>query len=161
MGYRIGGDFSNINRDFEGDFECVGRVEIGIFCKDRNIIPNGQAALSDICRIVFLKHLQKDTRLTSWEERTLTEDQVKYASADAYLPLEIYNKFHTMPTAGIPLYSEAASNTYISIHPGTCKEPCAYGFVLSKDIIDDSENNNVDFLEGTVPICLILCIINY
>jgi hypothetical protein len=59
FGVGIGGDFANIDRDYEVDFQCVGEAEIGTFCKDRNLIPNGQCKLSDICRIFLKSTFQK------------------------------------------------------------------------------------------------------
>jgi hypothetical protein len=47
------------------------------------------------------------------------------------------------------MYGEAAPGIYISIHPGTYKEPCAYGYVLSKNIIDYTEDNSFKLIKGS------------
>jgi ribonuclease D len=49
------------------------------------------ASLQKIYAILFSKKISKGQRLTNWEAQTLTPQQQRYASLDAWACLVIYN----------------------------------------------------------------------
>ncbi|GFY42115.1 exonuclease mut-7 homolog [Trichonephila inaurata madagascariensis] len=51
-----------------------------------------QKGLSKLCRIILGRHLNKGEQFSNWEQRPLRENQIIYASLDAFCLLMIYEK---------------------------------------------------------------------
>ena len=91
VGRNVTGDLKKLNRDY--GIEWKGALELGSFCRRRGAIERGTLGLSDISAIVLGGHLRKDsnTRLSSWEQPVLREDQRTYAALDAWASLKIFD----------------------------------------------------------------------
>ncbi|KAG2193947.1 hypothetical protein INT47_003517 [Mucor saturninus] len=50
IGKSIGGDFKKIQRDFHGDFVCLGSFEISTLCKDKDVVARANLSLADVCK---------------------------------------------------------------------------------------------------------------
>lgn len=143
IGKSIGGDFKKIQRDFHGDFVCLGSLEISTLCKDKDVVARANLSLADVCKAVFSRQLNKDDRIRSgnWEESCLSEDQIKYAAADAYVSLEIYEKVKHLPIIGLAIVGEPQVGTFVSVHAGSSKTILARGSICSKDTVQWNSNN--------------------
>lgn len=55
-------------------------------------MPSGTASLSRLCQILLKRSLPKSgtPRLSAWNSKTLTDEQVKYAAIDALVSLKVY-----------------------------------------------------------------------
>ncbi|KAG2212586.1 hypothetical protein INT47_000562 [Mucor saturninus] len=150
IGKSIGGDFKKIQRDFHGDFVCLGSLEISTLCKDKDVVARANLSLADVCKAVLSRQLNKDDciRSRNWEEARLSEDQIKYAAADAYVSLEIYEKVNHLPTIGLAIVGEPQVGTFVSAHAGSSKIILARGSICSKDTVQWNNNN----IEGSATI---------
>ncbi|HIE15310.1 MAG TPA: 3'-5' exonuclease domain-containing protein 2 [Bacteroidales bacterium] len=88
---KIGAD---INLDLKGlkksrDFSPVGFVDIQKIAAKLNI---KEISLRHLTAIVLNYRLSKRQQLSNWEKDKLTQGQLNYAAADAYICLKIYNK---------------------------------------------------------------------
>ncbi|KAG2223683.1 hypothetical protein INT45_007261 [Circinella minor] len=99
-GKMVNGDPSKITRDFISSFTrngeeqeyCQGGLELGSFCRDHGGILDGRTRLSRMCEIILGHKLPKEdaVRLSNWNTTTLSTSQIKYATLDALVSLQIY-----------------------------------------------------------------------
>lgn len=73
-------------------FKDQGFVELQTIAKERNIENFG---LRGLTAVLFGKRLSKRAQVSNWEQDKLSPAQVKYAATDAWIGLQIYNKFHS------------------------------------------------------------------
>jgi len=80
----------------------VGALDLAKYAKERHVVPNARCGLADLCATVLGKRLNKNVSermSTAWEQRKLTEEQIRYAACDAYAPLLLY---HALSRLGVP-----------------------------------------------------------
>ena len=96
----------------------VGAVELAPFAKAKNVISDARLGLGDICAAVLHQSLDKSNpvRLGSdWNCATLSDEQIQYASQDAYASLQIYLRLSEMTVSPLVLHS-ALPGTPISVY---------------------------------------------
>lgn len=113
LGY--GGDhdlkvlMKTIECDKEGDPNYRNLIDLGNFYKKlKTHYPevteeisqwhptdnDDQKGLSKLCRIILGRHLNKGEQFSNWEQRPLRENQIIYASLDAFCLLMMYEKLY-------------------------------------------------------------------
>ncbi|KAI7887943.1 uncharacterized protein EV154DRAFT_594948 [Mucor mucedo] len=118
--------------------------------RDKDVVARSNLSLADACKAVLSRKLNKDDRIRSgnWEEARLSEDQIKYAAADAYVLLEIYDKLKHFSTIGLAIGGESQVGTFVSVYAGSSKTILARGSIRSKDTVQWNSNS----IEGSATI---------
>lgn len=70
-------------------FKDGGFIEIAELAKKKKIVKLG---LRSLAAITLGQRLSKKAQLSNWENKRLSDDQVKYAATDAWIGLKIYKK---------------------------------------------------------------------
>ena len=85
-------DLSKIQCDFK--IVCKGGLELGEFCKGKDIIHDGCLGLTAICEMVLEHSLNKDEtiRLGNQDALELTETQVQYTALNAWAFLKVFEE---------------------------------------------------------------------
>src|SRR5882762_6645362 len=115
MLYRISGDWRT-NAPLPVPF--VGAVELAPLAKAKNVISDAWLGLGDICAAVLHQSLDKSNPVclgSNWNCPTLSDEQIQYASQDAYASLQIYLWLSKMTTSALVLDS-ALPGTPIFVH---------------------------------------------
>ena len=100
-------------------------VEIGSFCKERNLIDDGRAGLQEICEIVLRKYLPKDLQLSDWTA-SMTQKHLEYCAKDALVSLQIFLAASKKGT----LLSPSERGVDVHIQTSGCNQPVAKGIIL-------------------------------
>jgi ribonuclease D len=87
VGVAIAHDLKQLQRIFP--FRPEGFVELQKVAKEKGLKNMG---LKGMAEEVLGAHLIKSTKMTNWENRQLTEQQLRYAATDAWIGLELYRK---------------------------------------------------------------------
>lgn len=116
-GRNVTQDLRRLEKECNSPVKFTGAVELAPMAKERNVIDNARRGLADICAAVLHMRLDKfdSARLHSdWSATTLSENQVNYATKDAYASLQIYHALSTItvPTA---ILDTALPGTPVSI----------------------------------------------
>ena len=73
------------------NFKESNFVDLAEVAKSKKVVNFGLRALTGI----FLnKRLSKNSKISNWERKVLTPEQISYASCDAVVGYQIYNKLH-------------------------------------------------------------------
>ena len=155
VGVNVSADIIKIGKDFNiRDIQQNKRqkdrtnvINLGPFARARDVVQSGSVGLKQLCELVLKKRLDKetDTRLSRWDQNTLSDDQVKYAALDAIASLKIFLKLNEKPdltrrctmddvSVGVkvdvvPMYGSVScmatrAATGIIINVDQCKSPC-------------------------------------
>lgn len=150
VGKQVGGDISRINKKY--DLNCKGKLELGSFCSAREIVPNGQASLSELSMRTLGYMIPKDEQVSDWSSTFLTEDQIKYAAIDAWTSLEIYKKAKNMPEIGKRLSKiNCEPGLFVALKPASTKKAAAYGQLVGIDKKGDGEWARVRIIRVMTP----------
>ncbi|PPQ80024.1 hypothetical protein CVT24_003845, partial [Panaeolus cyanescens] len=128
VGRNVNSDLKQLQDSLDNTPPFCGGVDLAHLAKQRNVISNASASLSDLCAVVLKKCLRKNiTARTSaeWEQPNLSEDHVNYAACDAYASLLIYNQLMTLrvpqslpsnptPRAPVLIYHSSSRSTVIA-----------------------------------------------
>ncbi|KIM48835.1 hypothetical protein M413DRAFT_59520 [Hebeloma cylindrosporum] len=112
----------------------VGGLDLAKSAKERRIISSTQCSLADLSAIILNKRLNKNVpeRISpAWEDATLTQQQLDYASRDVYASLLIYRHLSTLdvpqrlgpsltPSKGVPARESRTGARLVS--PGFGRE---------------------------------------
>lgn len=114
VGVQIGGDISKIAKDFKLNElkEKCNSINLGKYCRERNLIENGRFGLSQIAKSILQRTLEKDDsiRMSDWSLQTLSKPQQLYAAMDAIIGLEIYLAAEKYPDLSLCLRKEDIIN---------------------------------------------------
>jgi ribonuclease D len=88
VGKSVGGDITRLHNTFgikHNPSDTCGEVELGGYCRDKDVIERSSISLADICGKVLKHRLPKPNmiRCGDWEREKLTDEQIKYAALDA------------------------------------------------------------------------------
>ena len=72
--------------------EFPGGVDLAHFAKSCRIAPNAKVGLAELSTLVLGRRLNEVHVSTHWEDQNLSEEQIQYASLDAYASQAIYNR---------------------------------------------------------------------
>ena len=92
-GRLVNADLTYLQKVSKSPIPFVGGVDLAKIAKDRHVTTSAQLSLSDLCAFILNKRLNKNVpeRISqSWEDTTLTQDQLNYAARDAYVSLLLY-----------------------------------------------------------------------
>ena len=74
-------------------------INLGTYARTRDVVQNGNVGLAELSKIVMKVTLDKSTpdRLSDWDQKELTDSQVRYAALDAIMLLLIYQELENLP----------------------------------------------------------------
>jgi hypothetical protein len=101
-GRLVSSDLRQLQDSLQDAPAFVGALDLAKYAKERHVIPNARCGLADLCATVLGRRLNKNVSermSTAWEQRKLTEEQIRYAACDAYAPLLLY---HALSRLGVP-----------------------------------------------------------
>jgi len=90
-GVAVQGDINELNR--LKSFSPNGFIELADMAKQFKFKNHG---LRYLCARLFAYRVSKGAKLSNWENEKLTNSQIKYAATDAWIGLQIYDKFEHM-----------------------------------------------------------------
>ncbi|CAO3657291.1 unnamed protein product [Mucor hiemalis] len=135
IGRNVGADLSRICRAYP-PLEAHGALELGSFCKSKEVIETGNSGLDKICGSVLGLYLAKENnvRVSNWEDY-LSDAQIKYAALDAYVSYAIYDKVKNMPKVHESVNGRTPVNTFVGIYTETSSNsfPAALGVLCERD----------------------------
>ncbi|KAG2196356.1 hypothetical protein INT47_010791 [Mucor saturninus] len=138
IGKNISGDLLRFR--YFGLQNFPGQLELGTFCKDKDLIERRSFSLADICGFVLKVQLPKKNliRCGNWEAENLSEEQINYAALDAWVSLEIYNR----------------AGSFVAFHlDSTAKSSAAaYGFLFANNTPDNNEIHNPTNINGALVV---------
>ena len=145
VGVNVGGDVSRIATSFDCEriVESCKVINLGKFCRERNIVGDGKIGLASLSKLVLDKSIPKDDRIrcSNWETSQLSAEQQNYAAIDAIASLEIYFKISMLPNLSARLdRSEVKENMDVDVVPSKGNVLCmasraAIGVLLNDDSI--------------------------
>jgi hypothetical protein len=157
IGKNVNGDLSRFK--YFGINHFPGQLELGTFCKDKDLIERRGSSLADICGFVLKLQLPKTNlvRCGNWEAQILTEEQIKYAALDAWVSLEIYNRFKSMPTVHQKVSGKTRAGSFVAVHlANTAKSSvAALGFLCDDDLPSSYEQYKASDTHGAVKINIV------
>ncbi|GBE88542.1 hypothetical protein SCP_1303580 [Sparassis crispa] len=107
VGRLVDVDLCHLEMETHSSMPFTGGFDLAKMAKERHVVSSAQVSLSDLCAIVLQKCLDKSVpeRVSmTWENVTLTQEQIKYAALDAYASLRIYEELQKVPAPGpLPL----------------------------------------------------------
>ncbi len=123
-------------------------VNLGVFARQRDVVQSGSVTLHQLCELVLRARLNKEPsiRLSNWDQRQLTEEQVQYAALDAIASLNIFLKLDRMPdlTRRYTMDDVSAGDTVdlVSIHGSvSCMATrAATGIIVNIDRCESPDN---------------------
>ncbi|KAG2217078.1 hypothetical protein INT45_013105 [Circinella minor] len=133
VGRAVGGDLAKIHRDF--NVLCQGDLELGRFCKERDVIHDARMSLADICKKVLGCSLPKvdDIRLSDWDSDILSPQQIEYAARDAWAGLDAFNAVITRYFPVGKLVLKPLQGIHVSVQLQKLWEAVAYGKLAKQD----------------------------
>ncbi|KAG2192652.1 hypothetical protein INT47_006910 [Mucor saturninus] len=84
----------------------------------------------------------------------MSEEQINYAALDAWVSLEIYNRFKSMPTVHQKVNNNTRAGSFVAIHlDSTAKSSAAaYGFLCADNTPDNNEIHNPTNINGALVV---------
>ncbi|KAF6742075.1 hypothetical protein DFP72DRAFT_831643 [Ephemerocybe angulata] len=113
--------------------EFCGAVDLSTYAHERFIsLPSRNLSLSDLCASVLGRCLPKNVpeRVgTDWENKKLTDAQLKYAACDAHVALAIYSRLSLVPVPSpiAPAAPLPLAGTSVLVFNSDKKQPIARG----------------------------------
>jgi len=95
-GRLVNADLTYLQKAIKSQVSFIGGdrgVDLAKIAKDRHVTTSAQLSLADLCAFILNKRLNKNVseRISqSWEDTTLTQEQLNYAACDAYASLLLY-----------------------------------------------------------------------
>ncbi|KAI8637805.1 ribonuclease H-like domain-containing protein [Parasitella parasitica] len=152
IGKNVNGDLSRFK--YFGINYFPGQLKLGTFCKDKNLIERRGSSLAEICGFVLKVQLPKTNliRCGNWEAQALNEEQINYAALDAWVSLEIYNRFKSMPTVHQKVSGKTRAGSFVAVHlENTAKSSvAALGFLCDNDSSISDEQYEAADTHGAV-----------
>ncbi len=96
-------DLRHLSQDFHAPVPFAGGLDLAKLAKERHVISDARAGLSELCATVLHRRLDKNRpeRVSvGWNDATLTEEQVSYAALDAYASLAVYKELIKVDAPG-------------------------------------------------------------
>lgn len=135
IGKNVSGDLTRFR--YFGLQQCPGQLELGTFCKDKDLIERRNTSLADICGFVLKVQLPKANfvRCGNWEAPILSEEQINYAALDAWVSYEIYTRYKDMPTVHQKVSVNTTAGSFIAIHldKSASSSVAGYGYICNDD----------------------------
>ncbi|KAI8884205.1 hypothetical protein K501DRAFT_272009 [Backusella circina FSU 941] len=111
VGKNIGGDIKRLDKTFEikeNPSDLCGEVELGGYCRDKDVVEQRMVGLADLCGKILKRRLPKPNiiRCGDWEREEFTDEQKNYAALDAWVSLKIF-----LRVQGLPLVRQKVNDT--------------------------------------------------
>lgn len=118
-GRNIRADIARLFRDFNlpETTPHAGVIELGKLCKERNIVKDACKGLADLVAITLRRRLPKPDHIrisSDWDRTSLSDEQVKYATLDAYASLRVYEEAEAIPAPG-PVPTSAPEGARVAV----------------------------------------------
>ncbi|KAH8068402.1 hypothetical protein BXZ70DRAFT_1069038 [Cristinia sonorae] len=136
VGVQVSADMARLFRDCGfsaacGDAPFVGAVNLGPLAKSRNAVSRGNLGLADLTATILKRFLPKDPTIRisrSWENATLSADQIEYAALDAFASWSVFTALQATET-GHPVDVQTRSGTLVSLMSADHARVVAHGHI--------------------------------
>jgi len=138
-------DLKYLQEDSTSSIAFVGGIDLAHRAKEKGIINDARASLSDLCIKVLSAVLPKDfnMRVNAEWSGDLNQDQIQYAALDAWASLKIYQKLENIRVpVSIDFTSNVPAGTKVFIYQQDRTNIIAHG-TISPDIISNYQGVNI------------------
>jgi hypothetical protein len=142
----------------------VGALDLARLAKERYVVTNiTSTGLDDLAAIVLQKRLNKNTSLRtsqSWENQTLSTEQISYAAIDAAISLILYHQLVNHYMIPAPVLTTSPPSTPVLLYTSNLRSVIAEGCISHHSTSDgvhiSDEHVVIDIHHVLIPGAIII-----